>query len=505
MRKKIYIALAALTMCLSSCDSFLEVTPSDKQTAEQLYSSKSGYYTALNGIYDGLASTALYGQEMTWGTVDVLAKRYAAPTGNTAYQDIINNSLSTASAAPFFSAIWENAYELILASNLLMDQIDKRDATILPDEEAQLMKGELFAIRAFLHLDMLRLFGPVMYTDPTALSIPYNESAQVSALDLLPANEVIEKIIRDLDEAETLLSTTDPVITEGPLASEGSDTDNVQLRYRQYRFNYYTVIALKARAYIWANDNANALAQAKRLIEDDKVQSYFPAVDPNSLLANSSNPDRVFSSEVLTGIYMKTRDNVYSNHFSPDASNYNRLQPYSLYVLGNMFTIPLFSITETSSDYRFQSQWEASSAAGSQGYIFTKYKSIDQPDPNDEDSEYFYAKMIPLVRLQEMYYIASACEEDPTNQVKWFDAARARRGCSPSMYVSYYWAYGYGRFFLMNEFLREFYGEGQSYYFFKRLPVITGYEPGMVAYYFNGSAQANTTVATPPLPEDEMK
>ena len=495
-----------MTMCLSSCDSFLEVSPSDKQTAEQLYSTKSGYYTALNGIYDGLSSTTLYGQEMTWGAIDVLGKRYAAPTGNSAYQDICNNTLTTTYAAAIFSNIWEDAYELILASNILMDQIDKRDASVLPEQEAQMMKGELYAVRAFLHLDMLRLFGPVMCQDPTALAIPYNESAQVSALDLLPADKVIEKIIRDLDEAETLLSTTDPVITDGPLASEGSDTDNVQLRYRQYRFNYYTVIALKARAYLWANDTANALAQAKRLLEDSKVQSYFPAVDPNSLLANSSNPDRVFSSEVLTGVYVKTRNLVYSSNFSPDASSYNRLQPFSLYVLGNMFSIPLLNIPESSSDYRFQSQWEASSAAGSQGYILTKYKAIDQPDPNDEDSEYFYAKMIPLVKMQEMYYIAAACEENPTDQLKWFNEARARRGCASNMYVDLYWAYyGYGRVFLCNEFMREFYGEGQSYYFFKRAPIVTGYDPGLVMYLFNGSAQANTTIVTPPLPTDEMK
>lgn len=494
-----------MAMCLSSCDSFLEVSPSDKQTADQLYSSKSGYYTALNGIYDGLSSTTLYGQEMTWGAIDVLGKRYAAPTGNSAYQDISSGSLTTTYAAAIFSNIWENAYELILASNLLMDQIDKRDATILPDREAQLMKGELYAVRAFLHLDLLRLFGPVISENPTELSIPYNESSQVTALDLLPANEVIEKIICDLDEAETLLSTTDPVITDGPLASEGSDTDNVQLRYRQYRFNYYTVIALKARAYLWGNDKVNALAQAKRLLEDSTVQSYFPAVDPNSLLANSSNPDRVFSSEVLTGIYMKTRNTVYTSNFSPDASNYNRLQPHQSYVLGNLFSLPLFNMAESSSDYRFQSQWEASSIAGSQGYILTKYKAIDQPDPNDEDSEYFYAKMIPLVKMQEMYYIAAECEEDLTAQLGWYDAARARRGCSPSMYVTMYWQYGYGSVFLSNEIMREFYGEGQAYYFLKHTSIM-GYPAGMVFYFDNGAEQGvSTSVATPPLPEGEMK
>lgn len=503
MRKTIYTLLVAVCMCMSACDSYLDVTPSDKQTADQLFTTKSGYYMALNGIYDGLSSEGLYGQEMTWGALDVLSKRYVAPTGNSAYQEIGSGSLSSTYAAAIFSTIWEEAYELILAANILMDQIDNRQSAILPETEAQMIKGELYAVRAFLHLDMLRLFGPVLPANASTLAIPYNESSQVTTLDLLPASEVIEKIIRDLDEAESLLADTDPVITEGPLASEGEEDDNVQLRYRQYRFNYYTVIALKARTYMWAGDKTNALAQAKRLIQDETVQNYFPAVDPNTLLANGSNPDRVFSSEVLTGIYVKDRDNVYTTNFSPDASSYRLLQPYSSFVLGYLFTIPLISVTETN-DYRYQSQWEVSSSAGSQGSILTKYRAIDQPDPDDEDSEYFYAKMIPLVKMQEMYHIAAECEEDLTAQAAWFDAARARRGCASNMYLSMYWAYGYAGIFLSNEIMREYYGEGQAYYFLKRSELV-GYPAGTVTYFDNGASMAMSTVETPPLPEDEMK
>lgn len=65
------------------------------------------------------------------------------------------------------------------------------------------MKGELLALRAFLHFDMLRLFGPIYKEDPSALSIPYNESVKIMNLPLLPADSIVHnKIMRDLDEAE---------------------------------------------------------------------------------------------------------------------------------------------------------------------------------------------------------------------------------------------------------------------------------------------------------------
>jgi len=506
MKRKIYMLFAIMMISLSACDSYLDVTPSDQQTAGQLFATKSGYYTALNGIYDGLADNTLYGKQMTWELMDIISKRYVAPKGNSAYQDLGANNFNSASVTPMFSSIWGKAYELILASNILMEQIDNRPSALMSDSEADMMKGELYAIRAFLHLDMLRLFGSDMVIKPAALAIPYNESAQVKALDLLPANEVIVKIIRDLDEAERLLAATDPVIEKGPLASAGEENENVQLRYRQYRFNYYTVIALKARAYVWANDKTNALIQAKRLIEDETAQAHFPAVDPNKLLANASNPDRVFSSEVFTGIYKKDRDNIFTEHLSASAPKYQLLQPYNGYVIGSLFTIPLANVTETTTDYRFQSQWEASAAAGSQGHVLCKYKAIDQPDPTDEDSEYFYAKMIPLVRMQEMYHIAAECETELGEQIKWFDAARARRGCSSNMMVSMYWGYGYAPIFLSNEIMREYYGEGQAYYFLKRTePMAGAYPIGSITRFDNGAQQGDAMIASPALPEGEMK
>lgn len=54
--------------------------------------------------------------------------------------------------------------------------------------------------------------------------------------------------------------------------------------------NYYAVLALKARVYLYAGEQANALVAARKLLADSKVNEHFPAVDPNKLLANQSNP-----------------------------------------------------------------------------------------------------------------------------------------------------------------------------------------------------------------------
>lgn len=515
MKKKfIYIIIAVLTLGMTSCSKYLDVTPSDKQTAAQLFASKAGYYAAQNGIYDALASDALYGKQMTWEAIEIMSQSYATQKASTLYQNLSVSNYTEINSAQVLSSIWQKAYETILAANVLMDQIDKQDG-VLTKPEADLMKGEMLAVRAYLHLDMLRLFGPPPSYGLDADAIPYNESSNVSALDLLTINEVVAKIIRDLDQAEELLKN-DPIIENGPMMSEPEDGSSVQNRYRQYRFNYYAVKALKARAYLWGGDNANARKYALELINDQKVQDMFPVVNASKLLANPTNPDRVFSSEVFMGIYDKDRDNVYNNFFASSAPVYQLLQPRTGFIAGGsngLFTHLLLG-PETS-DYRFQGQWEASTN-GVNTHCFAKYKKIDQPDPSDMESEYYYAKMIPLLKMQELYYIACETSEDPNEMVSWYNEARMRRGLPNLVEMGYaptlamYWPMGYGPIFLSNEYRREFWGEGQWFFFAKRVPVLAdamGYTEAGYSYYSENGYLQNMVQfdPTPALPSGEMK
>ena len=516
MMKKIYkksvlllsLALVAFNLSLlTSCDDYLDVAPSDKQTADQVFANKAGFYTVSNGIYDALASDALYGKQMTWEAVDIMSKSYVTTNSQMAYRSLTANSYSDAYASPILSSIWGKAYEVIMNANLLIDQVDQQQGK-LTATEANCLKGEMLAVRAFLHLDMLRLFGPVPQLGLDKPAIPYNNSSDVYVHDLVTVAEADSLIIRDLDEAEELLKN-DPIIENGPMMSPATGTESVQLRYRQYRMNYYAVIALKARAYNWICDAENAMAQAKRLIDDPKVQQMFPPVDPNKLLANSSNPDRVFSSEVFMGVYDKDRDQVYSLYFASTAPVSQRLQPLSTYVTGNLGLFSHLLLGSETSDYRFQSQWEMASGLGATGYSFIKFKPIDRPDPLDEDSEYYYAKMIPLITMQEMYYIMLESSSSDMDKFSWYNKARVRRGL-PDLEAmgmgptfAMYWGYGYGGYFYDQEVRRETWGLGQYFFYAKHNQFYGDY--GSYTPMGSGSGKGNPINIQPSLPADEMK
>ena len=255
-------------------------------------------------------------------------------------------------------------------------------------------------------------------------------------LPLLTADSMIhEKILRDLNEAESLLADSDPVIAGGPMASL-EDGQDVYLRYRQLRMNYYAVLALKARVYLYAGEQARALDVAKKLLTDPKVNEYFPAVDPTKLLANQRNPDRVFSTEVLAGIYKKDRVTVYNSYFSSSSAGNNYLHPRKDFVSTSLFA------SETQ-DYRFQTWWPS----------------------GETDSEYFYAIFMSLIRLSEVYYIAAECEPVLEDKYGWLNEIRGRRGLPVSPVIS-------EEDFMTRlrvEYLREFLGEGQIFFLYKRL------------------------------------
>ena len=79
------LLLAVATLVLSGCSDWLDYTPKDKTTAEQQFSTRAGFYTAVNGVYNRLASTTLYGNTLSYGAIDLMGQRYEAGTNQYSY------------------------------------------------------------------------------------------------------------------------------------------------------------------------------------------------------------------------------------------------------------------------------------------------------------------------------------------------------------------------------------------------------------------------------------
>ncbi len=489
-RKKSIISLLILlsmVVLFPACTDWLDTQPNDKQSEEQQFADKNGYYAAVNGIYTRMSGSSLYGNYLSYMTLDLLGQCYTVEqTDQDSYYEYLraltNWNYTNETVVSVLSSIWNEAYSTIMNINVILKNIEE-DALatthVLPEKEYKMLKGEMLAARAMLHFDMLRLFGPIYSRNPEGRGIPYNENTDVQILTILPANNVLKNyILRDLVAAEKLLLESDPVLTEGPRAEyDEVDLDN-SMRYRQLRLNYYATVLLTARAYLWEGDMTKALTEARKLTDDPKVAEFFPPVDPAKLLANTSDPDRMFSTEVLFGYYNKDRGLIYDRNFGGANTAKKLLIPRADYV-----DLKLFGGGDTR-DYRYQSQWESGLTLESNiSKQLIKFKDIDDEgkdaatgDQDKDDyavlaAQKFYGSFCSLIKLSEAYYIAAEALGTSTSEVydaaqawQYLNAMRANRGTAAQSGDE-------TKFMdlLTKEYIREYIGEGQIFFYFKRL------------------------------------
>ncbi|MCF1715929.1 RagB/SusD family nutrient uptake outer membrane protein [Flavihumibacter sp. RY-1] len=109
--------------------------------------------------------------------------------------------------------IWTNRYAVIDRANRILELIDGIPANT-PAEEAlkSQYKGELLAMRAIAHFDLLNYFSATLAYDPTALGIVVQAESAKSPSSYQPARvnqqEAINLINADLVQAKTLIPAT---------------------------------------------------------------------------------------------------------------------------------------------------------------------------------------------------------------------------------------------------------------------------------------------------------
>ena len=483
--KKYILSLAVVLSTVavfSSCTDWLDEQPNDKQSEEQQFATKPGFYAAVNGIYDRMSGNSLYGQYLSYEMIDVLGQRYEVnKTDEGSYYKYLRAladwDYSNETVVSVLKTIWGEAYQTIMNINVVLKNLDEKGG-VLPVKEYQMLKGEMLACRAMLHFDMLRLFGPIYAKNPEGRGVPYNESTKTSILPILDAQSVLsDKILRDITDAQELLLESDPVLTEGPRAEYDSDTMDNSQRYRQLRMNYYATTLLAARAYLWAGDYANAATEARKITDDEKVKQFFPHVDPGTLLANNIDPDRMFSTECLFGYYNKNRGLVYENRFNGETAGKSLLAPRSGYN-------QLIFANETQ-DYRYMSQYvNGATLDGESTMYMNKFQEIkdqgrdDVLTDTDDDEAFlqaskFYGTFCSLMKVSEAYYILAEALGNPESEVyndadawTYLSYIRDKRGCTTGTQSGNFAALTNE---LTKEYIREFIGEGQIFFYFKRL------------------------------------
>jgi len=448
--KKIYrysIVAISMVASLSSCTKFLDLQPEDKLLETQVFNSAKNIKANLNGIYVKLGGSTLYGENLTLTIPDILAQRYNIGTSNVFF-GYAQHRYTDGGVAGKMSEIWANGYSTIFNINRFMFNLDNAPG-ILDAKTDSTSRGEVLAIRAMMHFDLLRLFGPMYNSaDSTLQSIPYNTQSEVSISPFLPANDVMNHILADLNKAEGLLSA-----------------DKSMTFDKKFRFNYYSVKAMQARVYLYRGNKPEALAAAMVLVQNS---TKFPWVTLGNM-NDKANADKIFSSEMILGAY---NPDLYLNtggqarYFASGLADNSILAPLD----GRL--IAMFPET---SDFRYGFDQLWGKPVNKNYKTFLKYADI-------EDKAKLYRNTIPMLKLSEMYYIAAECEPNQTTAIGYLNTVRLNRNLGTPVSAQQLTSE------LTKEYQKEFFGEGQLFYYYKR--------NNFTAIPSGTSATANYTMGT---------
>lgn len=482
--KKILSTICLAGAMLTSCSEWLDVTPSDSVIEQDLFKDATGFQNALNGVYESMAATTLYGTEMSFGLVDVLGQVYALKGLNGDYYAGVTRYHYYYQAGQFqyeanddvksaFEGIWEEGYKTIANCNNIIKNIENLPAEkfMYGELERNMIKGEALAARALMHFDILRLFAPSLKADDGKLYIPYvTDFPYYGGQPNLSVQTVMEKIEADMLMAKDLVLAYDtcdlvhryllahsmrftPPQSLGTQADGSSIEMNVFYFFRGYRLNGMAIEAMLARIYSWwGGDKLKLAADYAKKVED------FVVTEKDLLALSYTNTNlehnRKFTNDLIFCLSSPLKQEDYAGTYGDKNSN-------SYLVLGQFRKTWNYDLAD-GGDYRLklikQSTWDGN----------MPLKNI-RPDGNKEIIDQV-ADMIPMIRLSEMHLIQAeyyASIGDFGNAAEMITKVRVGRNCKGDVDLGIHDMETF-KSRLFGEVRREFFQEGQTFFFYKK-------------------------------------
>ena len=430
-----HIIILMVSLFFISCENWLDVSPKSDIKVEDLFSTQEGFEDAVMGVYSLMTLPDVYGANLSFGYADVLAAYYTVGT-KSAFYEASKYNYREAGEEGRLSSIWSLMYKGIANLNSILKHVDERQE-VFGENDFYLYKGEVLALRAMLHFDLLRLFAPSMKVGEKEKAIPYMDSYTHLAQPRLSVREVLDCVIRDLNEARDLMR---PYDSFGPqyAEDEAEDTPASVDRYKS-RMRYYSATALLARVYLYAGETGKALTAAKEIIgeADGEMIPIF------RMASNADVSDPLFEEEIVFALSKNNLADEIDAYFS-DVAAATATDEGSRYLRMRLTSKDKIYRSQNAADIEFREMWFMQAKKKKNYVTLSKYMS---------------AGHICLLRVSELFLIAAECAPSNADRIKYMNRYRVHRGLTELNEMGDA---------VHEEYRKEFIGEGQLFFYYKR-------------------------------------
>ncbi len=472
---KLKYIIIAMSLSLCACDDYLDITPEGQIKGDELLVSAEGIEDALYGAYSQMRSSELYGQELSFSNIEILAQNLTCK-GNTTLTALHKYEYANTNVKGMFEGLWTSMYKNISNVNAILASDLVKSADRYP---YNIYKGEALAMRAFMHFDLMRLFAEQITVNPNADGIPYATEFSLNTPDFESLAKNYEHVLADLHEAERMLADEPKYVNNG----------NPFMADRQIHCNLYAVQAMLARVYLTKGDKTNAAVWAKKVIENGKYKLNLKT-DINGDLAGVLS-----EKETLFGIYFAE---FYSNV-------YNKLQATTSYYALNP-RADVESIYEKDAeglDYRTAAYFTSVDLGGTPTLRLSKLTDQYELQNIGSSRPKELIQGINLIRMPEMYYIMAEAllDSDKETATWYFDQVLESRGLTPLSQRTT--SQELTQKLINLERFKEYFGEGQTFFNLKRQNLsISGWDD---AAGKETTISASNKIYVVPIPDSEYE
>ncbi|MDQ2177172.1 RagB/SusD family nutrient uptake outer membrane protein [Marinifilum sp. D714] len=492
-----FITIFSCFLLLTSCNDWLDVTPQGDAEAEELLSTTAGVNSAVAGLYYNLIQTNSHAGDLSFGTLDVLAQYYEVSDVNHQDYYFAQYDYNNIRVKSRINSWWKNYYLSVAQANQILSELDNNSGNI---DTPELFEGELLALRAFIHLQVYQLFGPVVQNqaDLEQKAIPYRYEFNELPTEFLTCEQVLTNAKNDLLKALELLEN-DP-IRKGHKRLDNNESmlayNNI-LANRVGRLNYFAVMGMLVRVeqlLLNQSETDGAFYWANRIVKETESGDQNIAFTTKEEVEGSGPGarDLLYSSEIIFSLHINNLYKVAGKKFS--LPGYNGKQGLMLTVNSASFDNFVNYVygrepDGAGTDYRLNYWFNQNS--GSSNFPFQKYR-----EPEDQNKIYKISyPEVAVLRLSEIYY--AMCESkinvDNVKALEYLNEVRTKRGLpeldnSEADNVAIY---------LMRERRKEFMGDGRTFLINKRL--FTNIEASSSL-----NIEASKAIFELPIPEDEF-
>ncbi|NME70008.1 RagB/SusD family nutrient uptake outer membrane protein [Flammeovirga aprica] len=275
-------------MSMTSCSDFLELKPTDSQTADTFFRTSKEARQALIGVYEKLRSDYKDGNPNEVRMFDMAMGDDAMTGGDPSgqdmmyYQEMSKFQSQTNNIAG--KAAWDKCFGGIQRANTLLANYDKIEFTTAEETIKSNYKGEALFLRAHYYFELARLFENVpMYTEPLE-GTAWQEITQATP-EVLYA-----QIATDMVEAISLMAETIPEGEEGRLTKYAAEAELVKV------FLFYTGYYNKSELPV-NGDGAPITNSSAITMADDVINNSGAVLASN--YADLFNENGNYNKEVI--------------------------------------------------------------------------------------------------------------------------------------------------------------------------------------------------------------